>query len=191
MCQVTDPTPPLAVLRRRTLLRSGVALGVGAFVVTAAACNRGPTPAQITAEGLLPLADAAVVDELSARALAPRFPDYTAALNVIADQRGQHARALREEITRLDREIAGRIVTTATSSATPGGTSTAPSSTSASAQSASAQSAPAGTLAELRTALRTSARTAAAAAVALQGYSAGLSGSVSAAVTTMVEVQLR
>ncbi len=186
MCQVTDPTPPLAVLRRRTLLRSGVALGVGAFVVTAAACNRGPTPAQITAEGLLPLADAAVVDELSARALAPRFPDYTAALNVIADQRGQHARALREEIMRLDREIAGRIVTTATSSATPGGTSTAPAST-----SASAQSAPAGTLDELRTALRTSARTAAAAAVALQGYSAGLSGSVSAAVTTMVEVQLR
>lgn len=184
---MTDPAQDLPGLDRRTVLRTGAALGVGTIVVSAAACDRGPTPAQITAEALLPLADAALVDEGSARALAPRYPDYTKALGVIADQRGQHARALREEITRLDREIAGRIVTLATTSGSPSPTPA----TSAAPPSSTGPTTIAANLDDLRAALRISARTAADTAIRLQGYSAGLSGSVSASVTTMTTVQLR
>ena len=41
--------------------------------------------------------------------LGPRITEYSAALAVIADQRGQHAQALRDEVNRLHSSSASRI----------------------------------------------------------------------------------
>ncbi|MFW0784725.1 hypothetical protein AAFP35_09400 [Gordonia sp. CPCC 206044] len=162
MCRVPSP------LTRRVVLRGGLTAATGVAVGAAlAGCDRGPSAEQITAAALLPLADAALADQVAAQSLAPRAPAYTRALGVVAEQRGAHAQALREEITRLDQETANRIV--------------APS---------AAPIPPPTTVAELRGRLTRSARLAGDAGSSLSGYSAGLAGSVSAAVTSMVEVQL-
>ncbi|MGV9824676.1 hypothetical protein [Gordonia sp. NPDC003429] len=179
MCRVTvaDRDRSLTV-DRRTVLRGGVALGAGAVLVgAAAACDSGPTPAQITAGALLPLAQSALADAEAARALAPRVADYAAALRVVADQRADHATELRAEITRLDQDTAARISPAASSTTSAPATSPAPAPTT-------------GTLDELRSALTAAARTAHDTAISLKGYSAGLSGSVGASVTTLVQVQL-
>ncbi|GAA1480479.1 hypothetical protein GCM10009624_09190 [Gordonia sinesedis] len=186
---VTD-RPTTRAVPRRSVLRGGVAVGVGTVAVLAAttACDRGPTPAQTTAEALLPLARAADAEAASARALAPRVAEYAAALGVVADQRAQHARALREEITRLNRDIATRIDAGASSGVPSPGGGSAPApggSAPAPAGSTAVDSVPG-----LRTALTASARAARDTAIRLQGYSAGLAGSVSASTTTLTEVQL-
>lgn len=181
MCRVTvaDRDRSLTV-DRRTVLRGGVALGAGAVLVgAAAACDSGPTPAQITAGALLPLAQSALADAEAARALAPRVADYAAALRVVADQRADHATALRAEITRLDQDTAARISPAASSTTSAPATSPAP-----------APAPTTGTLDELRAALTAAARAAHDTAISLKGYSAGLSGSVGASVTTLVQVQL-
>lgn len=200
MCRVTAPPahaaevdPPHTVVSstevsRRSVLRGGVTVGVGLVAVTAVgtACDSGPTPAQITAEALLPLARSAGADAASARALAPRSTDYAAALGVIADQRSQHARALREEISRLDQDIAARLDPSAASSAAP---SAGQAPTSPDAPPAGG-AAPVADVGSLRDALAGSARAAQDAAIRLRGYSAGLAGSVGASTTTLAEVQL-
>ncbi|MEP9413610.1 hypothetical protein ABLE92_04560 [Gordonia sp. VNQ95] len=172
---------------RRTVLRGGVMLGVGVTVVaTAAGCDRGPTPGQVTAQALVPLARSALADAAAARALAPQVTDYAAALGVVADQRGQHAQALREEITRLDQDIAGQIDTVS-----GGASSTSASSSGAGPSATSGPAAPsATTLDGLRSALAASAKAARSSAIDLSGYSSGLTGSISASVTTLMEVQL-
>ena len=201
MCRVTAPPahaaevdpPHTAVsspeVSRRSVLRGGVTVGVGLVAVTAVgtACDSGPTPAQITAEALLPLARSAGADAASARALAPRSTDYAAALGVIADQRSQHARALREEISRLDQDIAARLDPSAASSAAP---SAGQAPTSPDAPPAGGGAAPAADVGSLRDALAGSARAAQDVAIRLRGYSAGLAGSVGASTTTLAEVQL-
>lgn len=182
MCRVSLPHPGepagrSAGVSRRTLLRGSAVAGIGMVTVTAAAgCDRGPDPAETTAQALLPLARSALADAAAARALAPQVTDYSAALGVIAEQRAQHAQALREEITRLDQTLTGQIEPsgTATSSAAPPGTPT---------QAANS-------LEGLRSSLNSSAKAARAAAIALSGYSAGLAGAVGASTTTLVEVQL-
>lgn len=197
MCRVMRPPPADPVHgdtphggtgpSRRTVLRGSVMLGAGATAVaTAAGCDRGPTPGQVTAQALVPLARSAVADAAAARALAPQLTDYSAALGVVADQRGQHAQALREEITRLDQDIAGQIDTPASGTA-----SSAPTSSGAGPSATSGPAAPsATTLDGLRSALAASARAAESSAIDLSGYSSGLAGSISASVTTLVEVQL-
>jgi hypothetical protein len=182
MCRVTSP------LTRRTVLRGGLAVTAGTVALSAiSACDRGPTADQITAAALVPLAQAALADQAAAQSLAPRTPDYTNALGVVASQRGEHARALREEITRLDQETADRIGTPAGQPGTSGG---------ASAPTPPPSTGPVSTIPEvtsvtdLRGRLSRSARTAGDAAGALGGYAAGLAGAVSASVTSMVEVQL-
>lgn len=162
-------------------------LGVGAVVVGAAAgCERSPGPNEITAQALLPLARAARDDAAAARALAPQLTVYAAALGVVAEQRGQHAQALREEITRLDQDVAAQLDAT---DATTSGTASASGSASAS-ETAGEGTNESASLESLTAALTTSARGARDAAISLSGYSAGLAGSVSAAVTTLVKVQL-
>ncbi|MEO9328734.1 hypothetical protein [Gordonia aurantiaca] len=161
---------------RRTVLRGGLVAGaafagVGALGVTG--CSTGPSEETLTAERLVPLARAALTDEKSARALAATEPTYSSALRVVADQRAEHARALREEIIRLDQEVA------ATIDDTP-----APGSQAAPAEPA------APSLVGLRSALEQSAGEARDVAVSLKGYPAGLVGSVAASVRSMREVQL-
>lgn len=155
------------------------------MVGAATGCTDEPTPNQVTARALVPLAQEALADAASARALAPQVTEYAAALGVVAEQRDLHAQALREEITRLDQTIAAEVTSSGSASTgprrSPDGATSAPSSLPA----------PSATdLDGLRSALRASAKSARGAAVALSGYSAGLAGSVGASVTTLMEVQL-
>lgn len=149
----------------------------GAALVGVSACgDDGPDPQQLTAQALIPLARTALADETTARGLAATDATYAAALTVVADQRGAHAIALREEITRLHRDTASQLDTPASSTATSapgGGVPTAGMSVD-----------------RLREQLRASARQARDTAVAHSGYPAGLAGAVSASVTSMIEVQL-
>lgn len=174
MCRVTSP------LSRRTVLRGGLALAGGVAATSLlASCDRGPTPEQITAAALLPLAEAALADQAAAHTLSGQVTDYTRALQVIASQRGEHARALREEITRLDQRTAERIATAGASSSSEPTTSAPPT-----------PNGSAATMADFRQRLTRSARTSGDACVNLNGYAAGLAGAISASVTSMVEVQL-
>ncbi|WAC55139.1 hypothetical protein [Gordonia sp. SL306] len=180
MCRVTSP------LTRRAVLRGGLAVTVGTVAAaTVAACDSGPSPEQITAAALVPLADAAFADQASAQSLAPRTPEYANALGVVAEQRGEHANALREEVARLDEQTAGRI--SVPGAATP---SSAPASAPPNSPATPAPAPTASTVDALRAQLARSARTAGDASVNLSGYSAGLAGAVGASVTSMVEVQL-
>ena len=187
MCRVKPAAPDvLDAVDRRTVLRGSLAIGAGALVIGASsACDSGPTPNEITATALLPLAKAARSDAAAARSLAPRLPTYSAALGVIADQRDAHATALSQEVQRLDSDTANQLSAAPSASATPGSTGAGASETSTPGSSSTA-----GTLDELRSSLRASTRAAHDAAISLKGYSAGLAGSVSASVATLVEVQL-
>ncbi|GAB88809.1 hypothetical protein [Gordonia rhizosphera] len=190
MCRVSSP------LTRRAVLRGGLVVAVGTVAAPAfAACDRGPTPEQITAATLLPLADQALADQAAAQELAPRAPEYTDALGVVAEQRAAHAQALREEITRLDQDTARRIATPAALSSAPASSPVdSPTSSSAASSSAgpSATTTPtATTVPALREQLASSARAAGDATSSLVGYPAGLAGAISASVTSMVEVQLQ
>ncbi len=148
---------------------AGVAVaGLGAVGVSG--CSTGPSEETITAERLVPLVRSALADEKSARSLAGAEPGYAAALAVVADQRAEHARALREEIIRLDQDVAISVDE-------PG-----PSTTPAPAEPP--------TLVGLRAGLEQSSGEARDVAISLPGYPAGLAGSVAAAVTSMREVQL-
>ena len=184
---------------RRTVLRGGLALGAGALVVGAAgACDSGPTPNEVTATALLPLARAARADAAAARSLAPRTPVYSAALGVVADQRDAHATALGQEVERLDSATAAKLSTAPSPSAAPASAGTSPTSAGATTPDSTTPDSTAsnstassdGTIDELRSALSASARSAHDAAISLHGYSAGLCGSVSASVATLLEVQL-
>ncbi|MCR5976207.1 hypothetical protein GDN83_00260 [Gordonia jinghuaiqii] len=167
MSRVTQPP-----IDRRTVLRGGLVAGVavaGAGVVGLAGCSTGPSEETLLAESLTPLVRSALADEATARGLAAVESGYAAALTVVADQRARHARAVREEITRLDQEVAASIDKTPATSAPP---------------------APAPTLERLRADLGASGEQAHDIAITTAGYPAGLAGSIAAAVTSMREVQL-
>ncbi|MBD0861300.1 hypothetical protein IA539_08745 [Gordonia sp. zg691] len=169
MSRVTQPP-----IDRRTVLRGGLVAGVavaGAGVVGLSGCSTGPSEETLLAESLTPLVRSALADEATARGLAAVESGYAAALTVVADQRARHARAVREEITRLDQEVAAAIDKTPATSAPP-----AP--------------APAPTLERLRADLGASGEQAHDIAITTAGYPAGLAGSIAAAVTSMREVQL-
>lgn len=157
---------------RRVFLRSAAAVSAGAVAITAVgACSQSAevTAQQKLADQLLPLVAAANTDAAAANAAIATNPDRAAALGVVAAERTDHARALTDEITRLD---SGR-AETASSSAGP----------------SPAQPTPP-TIEQLRTQLTASARAAGDLGVELDGYVAGLLGSISASVTTAVAVQL-
>lgn len=186
MCRVKPAAPDqLGIVDRRTVLRGGLVIGAGALVIGASsACDNGPTPNEITATALLPLARSARSDAAAARTLVPRLPAYSAALAVVADQRDAHATALSQEVQRLDSDIATQL------SAAPSGSPTSGSASAAASAAPTPDASTTGTIDDLRSTLRASTRAAHDAAVSLKGYSAGLAGSVSASVATLVEVQL-
>ncbi|MFW0790293.1 hypothetical protein [Gordonia sp. CPCC 205333] len=159
-------------LNRRTVLAGGL-LGLTGLAVAPAlvGCDRGPTADQLLAQQLTPAATAATNDADSARGLVAANPNYAAALGVVTAERDVHAKALREEITRLDPEAAQSLSeTTPPTSGTP--------------------DTPPSTLDALRAQLERSARQAADVGVTMDGYRAGLLASVSASTTTLRKVQL-
>ncbi|WP_338085708.1 hypothetical protein [Gordonia terrae] len=179
--------PPIArrtvrhPIDRRTALRGGLlagaaVIGAGAAGVGLTGCDSSPSAETLLAEDLVPLVRSATADESTARALVALEPAYATALGVVADQRAQHARALREEIIRLDQDVAATVDRPATSS------------TAATSAAGAPPAAP--SLARLRTDLDAAAGQARTIALAAGGYVSGLTGSVAAAVTSMREVQL-
>lgn len=157
---------------RRVFLRSTVVLSTGAATAaTVAACGDSAevTAKQKLADQLLPQVASANADATAAMAAVPANPDRAAALTVIAQERSTHARALTDEITRLD---SGRTASASSSAAPSPSPPTPP------------------TIDQLRVQLIASARSAGDLAVQTQGYVAGLLGSISAGTTTAVVVQL-
>lgn len=161
---------PLVISRRSALRGALVASAVAVTAAPLAACDSGPSAEQLTAEALVPLADAAHADAAAALALSVTDTDYAAALKIVADQRSMHARALTEEITRLHQDTAQQIVTDPSAQ---DGAAAAPS-----------------TVDELRTRLSESGRSAGKVAIGEDGYVAGLAGAVSASLASIVEVAL-
>lgn len=149
------------------MLRGGAGLTLAVAAGSAvAACSPGPSDRQLAAESLVPLAQSAARQQREAQQLAPRETAYTAALQQVATERGEHAQALVDEINRLHSPAASQ------ASAAPGGATDAV------------------TLDTLRAELETSARLAAAGAVDADGFRAGLLGSISASCAALREVQL-
>ncbi|MCF8610879.1 hypothetical protein L5G28_12045 [Gordonia sp. HY285] len=149
---------------RRTVLRGAAAIPVA--VATGAAVSAcGPTTDEERDLGdmLVTHAQAAVRQQKAAAALAPRTTEYTAALTVVAQQRGEHAQALRDEIDRVHSSSADQI--DVPGPALP-------------------------TLDALRGALASSTRVAADGAVLESDFVAGLLASISASCKTLAEVQL-
>lgn len=148
------------------MLRGGAGLTLAvAAGSTVAACSPGPSERQLDAQALVPLAQSAQQQQRQAEQLAPRETAYTAALQRVAAERGEHAQALVDEINRLHSPIASQV-------STPPG------------------EAPAVTLDVLRAELETAARRAAAGAVDAAGFRSGLLASISASCATLREVQL-
>lgn len=157
---------------RRTFLRSAAAVSAGAAAISVVgACSQSAevSAQQKLADQLLPQVVAANSDAAAANAAIATNPGLAAALGVVAAERTEHARALTDEITRLD---AGRAAA-ASSSAGPSPDRPTPPS-----------------VEQLRTRLTASARSASDLTVELDGYAAGLLGSISASITTAVAVQL-
>lgn len=156
---------PDSPIPRRTILRGGAAAGVAVAVGwSLTGCETGPSEREKNAEALLPHAQAAYRDHTAATQLAPRSTEYTKALKTVADQRGAHLNALRDEINRQHSSLAGRIE--------------------------SAAPTPTASVEALGKQLEKSAAAAAKAAVAESGYVAGLLGSISASCQTLAKVQL-
>jgi hypothetical protein len=151
------------ISRRRVLIG---AAGLAALGATAYGCGslKAPQP-----EELQPQVDLARRDSQMARAAATvAGPFYAPPLNVVADEREMHAKALSEEIARA----AGK---TAAASSPP---------------ASSAAASPPPTRTDVIAALRESADSAAKLAASLSGYRAGLLGSIAASCTTSVTVPL-
>jgi hypothetical protein len=153
------------ISRRRVLIGAAALAALGA---TAYGCGSRKTPQP---EDLQPQVDLARRDSQMARAAATAAgPFYAPLLNVVADEREMHAKALSEEIARA----AGK---TAAASSPP-------------AASASAGASPPPARTDVIAALRESADSAAKLAADLSGYRAGLLGSIAACCTTSVTVPL-
>jgi hypothetical protein len=152
------------ISRRRVLIAAAALSAIGA---TASACGS-PTPQP---EELAPQLDLARRDSQMAGAAATAAgPFYGPLLNVVADERAAHAKALSQEIARA----AGETTTSSQAAApTPSGSAAPPPSRT-----------------DVMAALRESADSAAKLAANLSGYRAGLLGSIAASCTASVTVPL-
>jgi hypothetical protein len=154
-------------ISRRSVLIGSAALAALGATAAATACGRSPEPPQ--PDPLLDQLQLAQRDSQLARNAAPaagRF--YGPLLNVVADERAAHAKALQHEISRLANE-------------------TSPSSTS---PTPSAPATPPPSRNDVIAALRESAANATKLAPTLEGYRAGLVGSIAASCTASVTVPL-
>jgi hypothetical protein len=162
-----------SVRTRRRVIVDGARglLALAALGAITTACGSPAPPAPDPLEAQL---DAAHEDsELAAEAAKAAPPVIAPILNVIADERAQHATALIEEIARA----AGKPIPTSTTSSMPSTTT-------------SAAAAPPPTVNDVINALRTSADSAAKLVPTLSGYRAGLVGSIAAACTAAYSVAL-
>ena len=152
------------ISRRRVLIAAAALSAIGA---TASACGS-PAPQP---EELAPQLDLARRDSQMAGAAATAAgPFYGPLLNVVADERAAHAKALSQEIARA----AGETTTSSQAAApTPSGAAVPPPSRT-----------------DVMAALRESADSAAKLAANLSGYRAGLLGSIAASCTASVTVPL-
>ncbi|MFT4087986.1 MAG: hypothetical protein QM658_12735 [Gordonia sp. (in: high G+C Gram-positive bacteria)] len=166
-------SPSPSAPSRRTVLRGAAGLGAALAVAGAAtACSTDdPSADDRLAQRLAALVQEATRQQQDATRLGPTETSYSAALARVAVERGEHAKALTDEVRRLSASTAASI------SSTPPATSGSP-------------GAGASSLDDLRAGLESSARTAATAASEMDGYRAGLLGSISAACTALREVQL-
>ena len=155
------------ISRRRVLVAAAALSALGA---TASAC-RSPAPPQ--PEELQPQLDLARRDSQMASAAATAAgPFYAPLLNIVADERAAHAKALSQEIARA------------------AGDSTTSSRAAPAAPSPSGSAAPPPSRTDVMAALRESADSAAKLAANLSGYRAGLLGSIAASCTASVTVPL-
>lgn len=144
---------------------------IAALGVTSAACGKEPPPPEL--DDLIGQLDQARSDsQLAADAAKAAKPDIAPALNVVASERSDHARALSDEIARLT----GETTTSATSATVTTSTTAAP--------------AKAPTTHDVVAALRKSADSAGQLAVQMSGYRAGLLGSIAASCTAAYTVAL-
>ncbi|WP_026303714.1 twin-arginine translocation signal domain-containing protein [Jongsikchunia kroppenstedtii] len=162
-------TVPRRPLSRRTFLSAASVggLAVAGGLALSGCSDSAENVRKAKIEQLTPLWLDALADQSLARSLLPHEPDRTAALTVIANERGAHADALRAELIAID-SSRGKKATSAPMFTTPVNP----------------------TVASLRQQLTASAKRAGDLAVIVDGYRAGLCGSISAAVTTEVQVQL-
>jgi hypothetical protein len=152
------------ISRRRVLIAAAALSAIGA---TASACGS-PAPQP---EELAPQLDLARRDSQMAGAAATAAgPFYGPLLNVVADERAAHAKALSQEIARAAGET-----TTSLHAAAP---------------TTSGSAAPPPSRTDVMAALRESADSAAKLAANLSGYRAGLLGSIAASCTASVTVPL-
>ena len=152
------------ISRRRVLIAAAALSAIGA---TASACGS-PAPQP---EELAPQLDLARRDSQMAGAAATAAgPFYGPLLNVVADERAAHAKALSQEIARAAAET-----TTSSQAAAP---------------TPSGSAAPPPSRTDVMAALRESADSAAKLAANLSGYRAGLLGSIAASCTASVTVPL-
>jgi len=160
------------ISRRRVLIAAAALSAIGA---TASACGS-PAPQP---EELAPQLDLARRDSQMAGAAATAAgPFYAPLLNVVADERAAHAKALSQEIVRA----AGQTTTSSQAAApTPAGSA---------APTPSGSAAPPPSRTDVMAALRESADSAAKLAANLSGYRAGLLGSIAASCTASVTVPL-
>ncbi|MCM6774062.1 hypothetical protein NDR87_11320 [Nocardia sp. CDC159] len=175
---IVDPPPrPGAVavsppsLNRRSMLRIAGGSVLAAGALSAAACSQEAPPEP---DILLAQEQSARTDAVWARAAAAVAPQRTAALTLIANQRTEHADALRAEI---DRALGVYGDGTKPRSGTPP-------------VAEPPALAPPPTLAALRDQLTRSQRSAADLAATLSGYRAGLLASISACCATHAGVLL-
>lgn len=166
------PRSAPVVSRRRVLVGAAALTVLG---VTASACGSPPEqeqpPAVDELEAQLTLARHD--SELAAAAAAAQPADIAAALEQVASERSQHARALATEIDRVAQ----------TSTATTSQETT-------SATTSSSPPTPAPTASDVVSSLRASATSAGDLATTVSGYRAGLLGSIAAACTTACTVAL-
>lgn len=160
------------ISRRRVLFAAAALSAIGA---TASACGS-PAPQP---EELAPQLDLARRDSQMAGAAATAAgPFYAPLLNVVADERAAHAKALSQEIARA----AGQTTTSSQAAApTPSGSA---------APTPSGSAAPPPSRTDVMAALRESADSAAKLAANLSGYRAGLLASIAASCTASVTVPL-
>lgn len=165
------PRPETATLRRRDVLVG--AAGLALLTVTASACGS----SEPKVDPLQAVQDQAVADAEQARAAAaaspPPAPPLVRALNQIAGERTEHARALGVEIARAAGQSAPTATTTTATTAATGTGATPPP-----------------TVKDVVAALRRAADGAGQLAATQAGYRAGLLGSIAASCTASATVTL-
>lgn len=166
-----DPDSRRRLTRRRVLADGGrglLALALVGMTATACGTTKSPEPDPLETE----LAAARSDSDLAAAAAKAAKPAIAPALNEVAAERGRHAAALLEELSRA----AGKPIPTPTETTSAAPTPDKP--------------APPPTLREVSEALQKSADRATKLAPTLSGYRAGLMGSIAAACTASFTVGL-